>query len=145
MAVFRKRKSGLGGVTLDPLLSATPPIPSHAMLAFAALGLGGWQLAAPKGTPRHRAVGWVWVGIMAFVAASGLFIHELQVIGIWSPIHILSFVTLLSLIYAVAMARRGRIAAHRRTMISLFWLALVVTGAFTFFPGRVMWQVATGG
>jgi uncharacterized membrane protein len=132
-------------MTLDPLLSAPRPILTHAVLAFTALALGGWQLAAAKGTQRHRAIGWLWVGAMAFVAASGFFIHTLHVSGRWSPIHVPSAVTLVSLVYAVSVARRGNIAAHRGTMVSLFWLALVVTGAFTFFPGRIMWLVATGG
>ena len=132
-------------MSLDPLLAAPQPIPPHAILAFVALALGIWQLVASKGTPRHRAVGWIWVGTMAFVATSGFFIHSLRVFGAWSPIHILSFVTLGYLCYGVAKARRGEVAAHRRTMLALFWLALVVTGAFTFLPGRVMWQVATRG
>lgn len=131
-------------MTLDPLLNAPRPIPSHAILAFGALALGIWQLAAPKGTLQHRARGWIWVGFMAFVAASGFFIHSLQIFGAWSPIHILSAVTLGYLAYGVTKARQGEIAAHRRTMVALFWLALVVTGAFTFLPGRLMWHVATG-
>jgi uncharacterized membrane protein len=42
------------------------------------------------------------------------------------------------------MARAGKIRAHRRAMILLFWLALVLTGLFTFAPGRIMHQVVTG-
>ena len=132
-------------MSLDPLLSAATPIPSHAFAALAALALGLWQLAGRKGTDRHRLVGWLWVALMTWVAASGLFIHKLRVWGPWSPIHILSLFTLASLGWAVWAARSGRIAAHRVTMLSLFWLALILTGAFTFFPGRIMWQVATGG
>jgi uncharacterized membrane protein len=42
------------------------------------------------------------------------------------------------------LARGGKIKAHRRAMILLFWLALVLTGLFTFSPGRIMNQVVTG-
>jgi len=42
----------------------------HALAAIAALALGAAQLAAPKGTLSHRAVGWVWVTLMATTALS---------------------------------------------------------------------------
>lgn len=132
-------------MTLDPLFGAPQPIPLHALAALAATILGAAQLWAPKGTRIHRRVGWIWVGLMAFVAFSGFFIHVLKVIGPFSPIHLLSALTLASLWYAIRAARRGDIKRHRRTMVALFWMALILTGFFTFFPGRVMYQVVTGG
>ena len=132
-------------MTLDPLFAASQPIPLHALAALAATILGAAQLWAPKGTRIHRRVGWIWVGLMAFVAFSGFFIHVLKVIGPFSPIHLLSVLTLASLWYAIRAARRGDIKRHRRTMVALFWMALILTGFFTFLPGRVMYQVVTGG
>ena len=81
---------------------------------------------------------------MATVAFTGLFIHVLKMFGLFSPIHLLSLLTLFSLWHAVRQARRGDIAGHRRTMLLLFWLALALTGVFTFWPGRVMYQVVFG-
>ena len=52
--------------------------------------------------------------------------------------------TLASLCYAIRAARRGDIRRHRQTMVALFWMALILTGFFTFWPGRVMYQVVTG-
>ena len=52
--------------------------------------------------------------------------------------------TLASLWYAIRAARRGDIKRHRQTMVALFWMALILTGFFTFWPGRVMYQVVTG-
>ena len=57
---------------------------------------------------------------------------------------ILSVVTVISLIVGVRQARRGRITAHRWTMLSLFVFALIVTGAFTLLPGRAMHMVIIG-
>ena len=37
-------------MTLDPLLSASQPIPVHAIAALVAMVLGGLQLWGPKGT-----------------------------------------------------------------------------------------------
>ncbi|MEM7695992.1 MAG: DUF2306 domain-containing protein [Pseudomonadota bacterium] len=132
-------------MSLEPLLAEPSPVPSHAFAAMAALALGIIQFARPKGGGLHRVLGWTWVSLMAYVAASGLFIYNLRLIGPFSPIHILCLITLASLTTGVLAARRGRIGEHRATMRSLFALALVVTGFFTFIPGRAMWDVITGG
>ena len=128
----------------SPLLNAAPPIPFHALAALAAAGLGAVQLWRPKGGRLHRQLGYLWVALMAGVAISGLFIHELRMAGPFSPIHLLSLITLASLWVAVSRARHRDIAGHRRVMILLFWLALVLTGLFTFWPGRVMHGVIFG-
>ena len=129
----------------DPLLAAPPPIPGHALAALASFVIGSLQLLLVKGTARHRLLGWLWVGLMALVAISGFFIHELRLVGAWSPIHLLSVLTLVTLVLALRAARRGDVAAHARAMKMLFWLALVLAGAFTFLPGRVMHAVLFGG
>jgi len=126
------------------LLEAAPAIPFHALAALAAAGLGAVQLWRPKGGRMHRRLGYLWVALMAGVAISGLFIHELRMVGRFSPIHPLSLVTPASLWIAVSRARRRDIAGHRRVMILLFWLALVLTGLFTFWPGRVMHMALFG-
>ena len=131
-------------MTLDPLLSAPQPIPMHAIAALVAMVLGGLQLYGPKGTRNHRILGYIWVGLMAIVAFSGLFIHVLKLVGPFSPIHLLSVLTLASLWYAIRAARCGDIKRHRQTMVALFWMALILTGFFTFWPGRMMYQVVTG-
>ncbi|MEL7462756.1 MAG: DUF2306 domain-containing protein [Pseudomonadota bacterium] len=127
------------------LFAEAQPIAPHALIAIGAFGLGAVQLSLPKSGGRHRAMGYVWVAAMAFVAASGFFIHEIQLIGPFSPIHILSVVTLVSLWLAVRAARAGNIRQHKAIMLSLFGLALVVTGAFTLLPGRAMHAVLFGG
>ena len=38
----------------------------------------------------------------------------------------------------------GTIKRHRQTMVALFWMALILTGFLSFWPGRVMYQVVTG-
>jgi uncharacterized membrane protein len=131
-------------MTLDPLLSAPQPIPVHAISALVAMVLGGLQLLGPKDTRNHRTLGYIWVGLMAIVAFSGFFIHVLKLVGPFSPIHLLSVLTLASLWYAIRAARRGDIKRHCQTMVALFWMALILAGFFIFWPGRVMYQVVTG-
>lgn len=131
-------------MTLAPLLNASPAIQFHAFAAMAAFALGLVQLAAPKGTLPHRAIGWAWVALMAVVAVTAFFIHEIRLWGPWSPIHLLAIYTLIMLPLAVLHARKHRVVNHRNAMISIFVGALIIAGAFTFLPGRVMHAVAFG-
>jgi uncharacterized membrane protein len=55
---------------------------------------------------------------------------------------LLAIFTLVMLPLAVWRARRHRVTAHKRAMILLFAGALVIAGAFTFIPGRIMYAVA---
>ena len=129
-------------MTLAPLLNASPIIQVHAFAAMAAFALGLVQFAAPKGTLPHRTIGWIWVALMTTIAASSFWIHEIRLVGPFSPIHLLSIFTLVTLPFAVFAAHRHRVPQHRRAMISIFVGALLIAGAFTFVPGRIMYAVA---
>jgi uncharacterized membrane protein len=131
-------------MSVAPLLNAEPVIQVHAFAAMAAFALGIVQLTAPKGTLPHRTMGWIWVTLMALIALSSFFIHEIKLIGPFSPIHLLSIFTLVMLPLAVVRARRHEVQKHRRSMIGIFIGALVVAGAFTFVPGRIMHAVVLG-
>ena len=128
-------------MTLAPLLDATPAIQIHAFAAMSAFALGVVQLSAPKGTLPHRTMGWIWVTLMLIVSISAFFIHQLRVWGQWSPIHLLAIFTLVMLPFAVIAARRHDVPGHRRAMLGLFVGALVIAGIFTFYPGRIMYEV----
>lgn len=132
-------------MSLAPLLAAAPPVPLHAFAAMAALLLGAVQLAGPKGTRAHRTLGWLWVALMAAVAASSFWINGIRLWGPFSPIHLLSVLVLTSLPLAVWHARAHRVAAHRRAMLLLFCGGLLAAGAFTLYPGRIMNTVVFGG
>jgi uncharacterized membrane protein len=131
-------------MTLAPLLAAPALVQLHAAAALPAVGLGAWQLAAPKGSLPHRRIGWLWVGLMAVVALSSFGITGVRGAGSLSWIHGLSLFTLAMLPLVVWHARRSRLAAHRWSMLALFLGALVVTGGFTLLPGRIMGWVMFG-
>lgn len=131
-------------MNLAPLLEAAPAIPLHAFAAMAAFVLGLVQFAAPKGTLPHRTVGWIWVLLMIVVAVSSFWIHQIRLVGPFSPIHLLSIFTLVVLPLAVWRAHTHRVADHRRMMIFIFAGALVVAGLFTLVPGRIMHRVIFG-
>ena len=131
-------------MSLAPLLDAAPAIPLHAFAAMAAFALGIVQFAAPKGTLPHRTLGWIWVILMAAVAISSFWIHQIRLFGPWSPIHFLSIFTLIVLPLGVWRARHHQVAGHRRIMMFTFAGALVIAGLFTFVPGRIMHTVFFG-
>ena len=126
---------------METLFEQTSPIPHHVLAAFAAVILGAAQLWMPKGGRVHRIMGHIWVTLMAIVSLSSFFIHELRLVGAFSP----SIFTLWSLYMAIRAAKDRRINAHRRWMQNLYVMALLITGAFTFLPGRTMHMVLFGG
>jgi uncharacterized membrane protein len=131
-------------MSLSPLLDAAPAIPLHAFAAMAAFAPGLVQFAAPKGTLPHRTVGWIWVALMALVAISSFWIHEIRLVGSFSPIHLLSVFVLVMLPLAVWRAHTHQVTAHRRAMTGMFLGALVIAGLFTLLPGRIMHTVVFG-
>jgi uncharacterized membrane protein len=131
-------------MSLTPLLEAAPAIPLHAFAAMGAFVLGVVQFVAPKGTLPHRTLGWIWVALMVSVAVSSFWIHQIRLLGPWSPIHLLSIFTLVVVPLGVWRAHTHRVADHRRIMIMTFSGALVIAGLFTLLPGRIMHSVVFG-
>ena len=133
-------------MNINILLSATTPIPLHAFSAITAIILGAIQLTRQKGTPSHRILGYLWVVAMIIVCLSSFFIHTLPVqflLG-WSPIHLLSIWTLISIWWMLYHARKKQIIKHKRWATRTYFLSLIITGFFTFYPGRIMYQVFFG-
>jgi uncharacterized membrane protein len=130
---------------MELLFLEARPIPSHAITALLAVIIGAIQLASGKGTMQHRALGYLWVSMMMYVSISSFFISEIQLWGTYSPIHLLSAWTVLTLCTGVYFARVGNIKAHQLNMQLLYGLALILTGLFTLLPNRVMGQIFFGG
>jgi uncharacterized membrane protein len=81
---------------------------------------------------------------MTVVSVSAFFIHQIRLWGPWSPIHLLAIFTLVMLPVAVWHARKHAVNRHRNNMVGIFFGALLIAGAFTFLPGRIMHAVAFG-
>ncbi|RKE84233.1 DUF2306 domain-containing protein [Rhizobium sp. AG855] len=131
-------------MSLSLLLQASPAIQIHVAAAVSALLLGTYLLVATKGTTTHKSLGRIWIGIMVVTSFSSFFIHSLRLVYGFSPIHLLSVLTLVGSWQAVAAARAGRIAEHRRHVGNLYSLALLTAGAFTLLPGRLMHKLLFG-
>jgi uncharacterized membrane protein len=130
---------------LTPLTHAPLPIQLHAYAALGAFALGTVQLLGIKGTTRHRALGYTWAALMLIVAISSFWIHDMRIWGPWSPIHLLSILTLVMLPLGLWHAHNHRVRGHRLTMTGLFLGALVIAGIFTLVPGRIMHKVLFAG
>lgn len=131
-------------MTLQPVIAASLAIQVHIFSALAALVLGGFILFRKKGDWRHRIGGRLWVALMLTVAFSSLLIHELNVWGSWSPIHLISLWVIGSMAVAVWSIRTGNVRRHQWTMKATYVGGLIVAGLFTFVPGRLMYEVMFG-
>jgi uncharacterized membrane protein len=116
----------------------TLPIAIHLAAVAPALFLGIFQLATKKGTPLHKALGWLWVLSMAVVAVSSFWIVGFSKAGGFSIIHLLSIWTLVSLVLAIWFIRRGNVRAHKGFMVGVF-LGVVGAGLGALAPGRTLY------
>ncbi|MEH6519674.1 DUF2306 domain-containing protein [Sulfitobacter sp.] len=132
-------------MNFSPFANASLVIQIHTLLALGAVALTVGIFSLRKGSPLHRTMGWAWVLMMAVVALSSFWINELRVVGPFSPIHLLSILTLWTLVRGVTAARGHHVKDHKRQMKTLVFGALITAGAFTFLPGRLMHAVFLGG
>ena len=126
---------------LEPLINSAIPISHHTVAGVLATLVGALQLWLTKGTVLHRRLGYVWFGLIVFVALTGFFIFET---GVARPFNYLSkplsALVLVMLWWGIRLARANRIKEHRQTMIQLFWLTILI-GLLTIQPGRIVHQI----
>lgn len=115
----------------------------HLVTVIPAIPLGLYVLLARKGTPRHRALGKLWLALMGVTALSTLFIRQINQ-GDLSYVHLFVPLTLVGIWQVVASARSGRLADHRRHVVSMYIGALLIAGFTSFIPGRLMWHWLAG-
>ncbi len=118
-----------------------PVILAHLAAALFALGLGSFILLRRKDTVSHQTLGWVWVVTMAAVAVAAIPIRSSR--GIpnfhgFTPIHLFILLVAVTMPRAVWAIYRGDIQGHATGMRRLFYGALIVPGAFTLLPGRLL-------
>ena len=133
-------------MTLAPILNATPAIQIHVVAVTTAIVLTIFQLVGRKGARTHRVLGYLWAAAMIVAAASSFFIHTINMIGPFSPIHLLSILTVVTVPIGIYYARSHQVRGHKRAMLSLIFFAIGGAGLFAvFLPGRIMFHVLFGG
>jgi uncharacterized membrane protein len=95
-------------------MSLSPIVIAHMVPAVAAVPLGAYVVAS-RGGRWHKPAGRTWAALMLVVAATSFWITGLNGAR-WSPIHLLSVLTLLAIPYAVWRVRRGEVKKHRHAM-----------------------------
>jgi uncharacterized membrane protein len=133
-------------MTLAPFFAAPPHVQSHILAALLVLLLTPVQFFGPrKGSPLHRAAGYIWLFAMLVVALTSFFIRSNLPVSVagFSPIHLLSVLTLFSVYFAVRFARAHNISAHRKTLIYLT-ISFLLAGVFTLVPPRIMGRIVFG-
>ncbi len=116
----------------------------HLLTVVPAFVIGTWLIfASRKGSPLHRRLGAIYMALMVVTACAAIFITGVNGPH-WSWIHLFVPLTLVSVALALRAARRHDVNAHRGAMIALYVGALLITGGFTFAPGRLMHRLFFG-
>lgn len=135
-------------MTLEPLLHAPLAVQIHVATVVPAFVIGTFLIfISAKGAPLHRALGYLYLVLMSVTAVTTLFVHQLMPQSpLWglSPIHLLVPLTLFAVVGALRGAWTHNIAMHKRAMIGLYVGGMLIAGALTFLPGRIMHAVAFG-
>ncbi|WP_336985503.1 DUF2306 domain-containing protein [Altererythrobacter aquiaggeris] len=109
----------------------------HIITVMIATTLTPIMLWRRRGDKSHRVLGYIWVFCMvstALVSFTLRYINE----GNFSPIHLLSVLTLIVSWKLVAKARAHKPVEHRREVRGIVTGALLVAGFFTFPFNRLM-------
>ncbi len=126
------------------LAQASLPVQLHLVTVLPAFALGTWQiLVSLKGGRPHRILGYAYLALMTVTAIASIFIHEVNPGG-FSLIHLFVPATLIGVFAGLQSARAGDITGHKRAMLGLYIGGLLIAGALTFAPGRLMHRLFFG-
>jgi uncharacterized membrane protein len=115
----------------------------HLATMMAALAITPAILWHPRGTTRHRVLGYTWCACLFTTAALSFWIRVSHP-GHLSFIHILSGWTLLMVPFIIFAARTGRTGRHRRAVRGMVIGALLIAGFFTLPPFRMLGEWLLG-
>ena len=131
-------------MNLQAVSDASLPIKIHLATVIPAFFIGGWLIFfSTKGARLHRAFGVIYLVLMTLTAIDAFFVRVLD-LGHLSWIHLFIPLTLYGVIGSILALRRHDIAAHKRAMVGTYVGALLIAGAFTFMPGRLMHAIFFG-
>jgi uncharacterized membrane protein len=131
-------------MNLAPLAAAPLALKVHLATVLPAFAIGTWLIfGSQKGSRTHRALGLAYLTLMLATAISTVFIRSIRP-GSLSPVHLFIPLTLFGIFSALWNVRRGNIRGHRSAMLGLYFGGLLIAGAFTLLPGRLLHGVFFG-
>ncbi len=135
-------------MSLAPLLAAPLAIQVHVATVVPAFMIGTWQIFfSRKGARHHRFWGYVYLALMTDTAIAAIFVQTLMPngpFGGFSPIHLFVPLTLSGVAGAIYGAKTRNIRLHRLSMLGVYIGGILIAGASTFVPGRIMHAVFFG-
>jgi len=114
---------------------------THLITVVPCVFLGAYLLLAEKGGKNHRLLGKVYMILMLVTAIITLFMKAkvgTQFLNHFGWIHLFSLLTIYAVPTAYWAVRKGKIKRHKWAMIQLYIGAIMITGFFTFSPGRFL-------
>ncbi len=131
-------------MNLALIAEAPLAIKVHLATVLPAFAIGTWQIfLSRKGSPAHRALGFLYLSLMSVTAITTFFIRSIGA-GNLSPVHLFIPLTLYGVFGALWNIRRGNIRGHRNAMLGLYWGGLLIAGTLTVLPGRLLYRVFFG-
>ena len=127
-------------MNIEYFTNASLAIQIHMLAATGAFFLGAYVLVRRKGTKAHKMAGRIFGLLMFTTATTAVFIREINN-GSLSWIHIFVPITFIGLYQVVSSIRKGNVKAHKRHVLTMYFAALLIPGAFAFMPGRTMWML----
>jgi uncharacterized membrane protein len=82
----------------------------------------------------------VYLALMTMTSVAAMFIHSLNP-GQLSWLHIFVPLTLFGVFMAIWRIRRKDVRGHQAAMLGVYIGGLIIAGAFTFYPGRLMYRL----
>ena len=113
----------------------------HLSTILPAFIIGSYLLLNRKGTQNHKVLGKTYMLLMLITACISLFMPAQvgsQLFSHFGFIHLFSVLVLYSVPAAFFAVRNGDLKAHRNNMIGLYVGGILIAGAFTFSPGRML-------
>lgn len=119
----------------------------HLGTVLPAFFIGTFLLLNQKGSSKHKMLGKFYMLLMLFTATVTLFMSAEvgpTLLGHFGFIHLFALLVFYSVPAAYIAIRKGDIKKHRMNMLGLYFGGLVIAGAFTFAPGRLLhtWIIA---
>ena len=113
----------------------------HLGTVFPAFLIGTYLLISRKGTLPHRQLGKIYMSLMLTTALVTLFMSAEvgpTILNHFGFIHLFSFLVFYSVPVAYIAIRQGNVKRHQSAMVGLYCGGILIAGAFTFSPGRLL-------
>ncbi len=120
---------------------------AHLATILPAFIIASYLLFARKGTNTHRMLGRIYMLLMLLTATITLFMSAEvgpTIFNHFGFIHLFSFFIFYSIPAAYLAIKKGNIERHKGIMKGLYFWGLLVAGAFTFTPGRMLYNLFFG-